>query len=136
MQLSIIAAILATIVGVAFAMQNTLVVTVNFMFWSFDSSLAMVLMLALALGAIIIALLTTPVTLRRQWTMTRQKRRIEELENMCAAQQSRITHLEQYLPAETLAEEQRPYAGLKQLISGREKPLPDTQSRPFTVSDA
>lgn len=71
MQLAIIAAILATIVGVAFCYaRNTLAVTVSFMLWSFDSSLAMVLLLALALGATIVALLTTPMTLKWQWTMT------------------------------------------------------------------
>jgi len=48
MQLAIIAAILTAIVGVAFSMQNDVPVTVNFMLWRFDSSLAMVLLLALA----------------------------------------------------------------------------------------
>ena len=80
MQLTIIAAIFTSIVGVAFAMQNNVPVTVNFLLWRFDSSLAMVLLLALALGAIVIAFLTTPATLRSQWLMKRQKRRIEELE--------------------------------------------------------
>ena len=79
MQLTIIAAILISILGVAFAMQNNVPVTVNFLLWRLDSSLAMVLLLALALGAIIIALLTTPATLRWQWLTKRQKRRIEEL---------------------------------------------------------
>lgn len=128
MQLAIIAAILATIVGVAFAMQNTLAVTVSFMLWSFDSSLAMVLLLALALGAMIVALLTTPMTLKWQWTMTRQKQRIDELERLCATQQSRIADLENNLPSELVAEEQRPYVGLKQLIVNREKTLPEEDS--------
>lgn len=128
MQLAIIAAILATIVGVAFAMQNTLAVTVSFMLWSFDSSLAMVLLLALALGATIVALLTTPMTLKWQWTMTRQKQRIDELERLCATQQSRIADLENNLPLELVAEEQRPYVGLKQLIVNREKTLPEEDS--------
>ena len=124
MQLSIIAAILATIVGVAFAMQNTLAVTVSFMLWSFDSSLAMVLLLALALGATIVALLTTPMTLKWQWTMKRQKKRIDELENICATQQFRIADLENNLPSELVVDEQRPYVGLKQLIVNQEKTLP------------
>ena len=51
MQLAVIAAIAAAIVGVAFAMQNNVPVTVNVLLWRFDSSLAMVLLLALALGA-------------------------------------------------------------------------------------
>ena len=89
MQLTIIAAILISILGVAFAMQNNVPVTVNFLLWRLDSSLAMVLLLALALGAIIIALLTTPATLRWQWLTKRQKRRIEELEKSCDGQRRR-----------------------------------------------
>ena len=76
MQLTIIAAILISILGVAFAMQNNVPVTVNFLLWRLDSSLAMVLLLALALGAIIIALgsfatgVTTPI--RRSHAADRQ----------------------------------------------------------------
>jgi putative membrane protein len=120
MQLTIIAAILISILGVAFAMQNNVPVTVNFLLWRLDSSLAMVLLLALALGAIIIALLTTPATLRWQWLTKRQKRRIEELEKSCDGQRRRIAELESHLPPETDAAEPRPYAGLMQLIGSRE----------------
>ena len=103
MQLAIIAAISAAIVGVAFTMQNNVPVTVNFLLWRFDSSLGMVLMLALAYGAIIVALLTTPATLRWQWQSARQKRRIEELERTGEDQRSRIAKLESRIPAETAA---------------------------------
>jgi uncharacterized integral membrane protein len=117
MQLTIIAAIAAAIVGVAFAMQNNVPVTVNFLLWRFDSSLAMVLLLALALGAITIALLTTPATLKRQWLLSRQKRRIEELERNDESQRRRIAELEAHVPAEP-APAPPPYVGLKQLIAG------------------
>jgi uncharacterized integral membrane protein len=118
MQLSIIAAIVTAIVGVAFAMQNNVTVTVSFLLWRFDSSLAMVLLLALALGAIIVALLTTPATLRWQWRLARQKRHIEELERTAKEQHCRIAELERHIPAEVATAEQRPYVGLKQLIVG------------------
>jgi len=86
MQLKIIAAIFFAMVGVVFSMQNHVPVTVNFLLWRFDSSLALVLLSSLALGAIIVALLTTPATVRRQWQLARQKRRIEELERICHVQ--------------------------------------------------
>ena len=117
MQLAIIAAIFTAIVGVAFAMQNNVPVTVNFLLWRFDSSLAMVLLLALACGAIIVALLTTPATLKWQWQLARQKRRIEDLERTCNGQLSRIADLERRIPAEQAAEP-RPYVGLKQIVLG------------------
>ena len=115
MQLAIIAAIFTAIVGVAFAMQNNVPVTVNFLLWRFDSSLAMVLLLALACGAIIVALLTTPATLKWQWQLARQKRRIENLEKTCDGQLSRIADLERHVPAEETTEP-RPYVGLKQIV--------------------
>lgn len=117
MQLVIIAVIFTAIIGVAFAIQNNVPVTVNFLLWRFDSSLAMVLPLALASGAIIVALLTTPATLKWQWQLARQKRRIEDLEKTCDSQLSHIVDLERRIPAEEAAEP-RPYVGLKQIVLG------------------
>lgn len=90
MQLKIIAAILVAMAGVVFAMQNNVPVTVTFLLWRFDSSLALVLLSALALGAIIVALLTTPDTVRRQWRLVSKDRRIKELEQICSAQQEKL----------------------------------------------
>lgn len=118
MQLAIISAILTAIVAVFFAMQNNVPVTVNFLFWRFDSSLAMVLLLALALGAIVVALLSTPATLKAQWRQSRQKRRIEALEKTVEDQQRRIADLESHLPADPHGAAPRPYVGLKQLLAG------------------
>lgn len=121
MQLAIIAAIVAAIVGVAFAMQNNVPVTIDFMLWRFDSSLAMVVLLALALGAIVVALLTTPATLRWQWRLGRQKRQIAQLEKTNEALQQRIAEMERVIPAETAASvAPRAYVGMKELIVGRD----------------
>src|SRR5512143_1029547 len=119
MQLTLIAAIVTAIVGVASAMQNNIPVTVNFLAWRFDSSLAMVLLLALALGAIAVALLTTPGTLKRQWRLSRQKRRIDDLERTCTGQRQRIAELEARLPDSAAAAKPPAFVGLKQLIVGR-----------------
>lgn len=121
MQLAAIAAIVAAIVGVFFAMQNNVPVTVNFLIWRFDSSLAMVVLLSLALGAVVIALLTTPATLRRQWRLSRQQRQIEQFEKTVEAQRQHIAALEAQMPAQAdAANASRPYVGLKELIVGRE----------------
>lgn len=118
MQLALISAIGTAALGVAFAMQNDVPVTVNFLVWRFDSTLAMVLVIAIALGALAIALLTTPMTLKRQWQATRLRRRIQELEKTCETQRSRIAELESQVPAQPIASEAKPYVGLKQLIIG------------------
>lgn len=128
MQLTIIAAIFTAIVGVAFAMQNNVPVTVNFLVWRFDSSLAMVLLLALACGAIAVALLTTPTTLRRQWQLGSQKRRIGELEETCATLRGRVAELESQVPADKRPAGERSYVGLKQLMAGAD-PGPGAEDR-------
>jgi uncharacterized integral membrane protein len=120
MQLTIIAAILTAVIGVAFAMQNNVPVTINFLVWRFDSSLAMALLLALALGAIAVALLTTPGTLKRQWRLSRQKRRIDELEKTCDDQRRHIADLETQLPEPQSTAKPSSYVGLKELITGRD----------------
>ncbi|MFY9328592.1 MAG: lipopolysaccharide assembly protein LapA domain-containing protein [Georgfuchsia sp.] len=118
MQLTIIAAIFVALIGGIFATQNNVPVTVTFLLWRFDTSLAMVLPLALASGAIIVALLTTPATVKRQWFLARQKRQIVELEKTSESLRSRIAELEARIPAGEAAEPP-PYVGLKQLILGR-----------------
>ena len=117
MQLMIIAAILFAVGSVFFALQNNVPVTVALLLWRFDGSLAMVLLLAVAAGATIIALLTTPSTLRQQWQTARQKRRIAELEKEIEAQRKRIVELERVMPGPTEQPPvERPYVGLKRLM--------------------
>jgi lipopolysaccharide assembly protein A len=79
MQLGIIIGIAIAVAAVAFALQNNVPVTVTFLVWRFDSSLAMVLLLSLAVGAIVMALVTAPGALKARWTLSRQRREISEL---------------------------------------------------------
>ncbi len=80
MQLISIVAMLSAIVAVIFSLQNNIPVTVTLMMWHFESSLAIVLLLALAVGGVIVALVSTPSTLRRQWEIRRLRQKISELE--------------------------------------------------------
>jgi lipopolysaccharide assembly protein A len=119
MQLITIVAMLVAAGGVVFALQNDISVGVTFLFWRFDSSLAIVLLLTLALGGFIVALVSTPSTLRRQWAAARQGKRVTELEKICAAQQNTITELEKHIPVVGQeSPDARPYVGLKQIFSG------------------
>lgn len=80
MQLLVIIGILVAIGGVVFALQNNVPVTVTFLVWRFDSSLAMVVLLALGIGAIIVAFVSTPAALRSQWMLARMRKDIARLE--------------------------------------------------------
>ena len=61
----------------------------------------MVLLLALALGAIVIALISTPATLKRQWTINRQQKHIRDLEAQLATARSAASGMRDVTPAST-----------------------------------
>ena len=94
MQLITILGIALAAIGVAFALQNNVPVTVTLLVWRFDSTLAMVLLVALALGAIMVALVSTPSVLRRQWQLARQRRDIASLNAAVAELQAGIERLQ------------------------------------------
>ena len=79
MQLITILGIAIAAICVAFALQNNVPVTVTFLLWRFDSTLAMVLLLSLGLGAIVVALVSTPTALRKEWLLSRQRKQIAAL---------------------------------------------------------
>lgn len=129
MQLVLIAGIAFAIAAVGFALQNNVPVTVVFAFWRFDSSLAMVLLLALGLGAIIAGLVTSPSVLKGQWTVSRLRRQIAALENDKAAMARRVDDLESKLAyfspsPQPEAAEPKSYVGLKTLIAGGKAEIP------------
>lgn len=79
MQLAVIVAIVIAIAGVLFAVQNSVPGTVVFFLWRFDGSLGVILLLALGLGALIVALVSTPATVRANWLIRRQRKEIDSL---------------------------------------------------------
>jgi uncharacterized integral membrane protein len=94
MQLSVIVAIVIAIGGVMFAVQNTVPATVVFLFWRFDGSLGVIMLVALALGALIVALVSTPATLRSNWVIRRQHKEIDSLKASNAELRARTTEME------------------------------------------
>jgi uncharacterized integral membrane protein len=125
MQHLLILGIAIAIAAVAFALQNDLIVTVTLAFWSFDSSLAMVLLLAAGIGALIAVLLSWPGMIKGLWDNSRLRKQVTRLEEDKAALEQRKTQLEQEvarLSPEPIPEEppQR-YLGLKSMLLGGEK---------------
>lgn len=123
MQLMLIFGILFAIGSVTFALQNNIPVTVTFAIWRFESSLAMVLLLALGLGATIAALLSSPTVIRGQWTASCLRRQLAGLEEEKSVLERRVSELEIELarlsPASVQErEEEKPYVGLKVLLTG------------------
>lgn len=63
----------------AFALQNAAPVSVTFIIWKFESSLALVLVSALMLGALTVAIVAAPAAIRKRWELASRDRRIAEL---------------------------------------------------------
>lgn len=133
MQLLLIFGIAFAIAAVAFALQNNVPVTVSFVFWSFDGSLAMVLLLAIGLGAIIAGLVSSPAVIKGQWAAARLRRQVAALEGEKADLAQRIRALEAELkrpdpPVEVAPEQPRPYVGLKTLLTSGGKTGSDKEA--------
>ncbi len=89
------------ILAIVFALQNATTVTVVFVVWRFESSLALLLALTFVLGAVLSALLSTSAAVRKNWKLSQQERlsgdlekRVSELEQLVTAKDRRIQELE------------------------------------------
>jgi len=96
--LIIVGVILAILLAV-FALQNNVAVAVSFLFWRFESTLALVLLFSLAVGVITVVLVTIPANWRRRGTLSRQRKELTELQNKLEEQKQKIATLEENLAA-------------------------------------
>lgn len=77
---SLILALLFAVVAVIFALGNTDVVTVSFLSWHVEGSLALILLVAVAVGILIGILLMTPGAIKRNLALSGQKKKIKTTE--------------------------------------------------------
>lgn len=101
MTLRVILSMAIAAFAIAFALQNSTPVVVTFMVWRFESSLALVLVATLILGALITALLSTTAAVRKSWKLSQQERkgselekRVADLEQLVTAKDRRIAELD------------------------------------------
>ncbi len=131
MQLGLIIGILFAIMAALFAMQNIVPVVVSLGFWSFEGSLALVLLMTLGLGALIAGLLSSPAMIRRQWNTSKLARQVADLERKLADEARRNEELtaevarlrESVAPeaAPTEATLEKNYVGLRSLMAGEQE---------------
>ncbi len=77
----LILALLVTLLAIVFTLQNMAPVTVVFLIWTFHGSLALVLFLALAAGAMICFFASLPQLIKRKWMIADQKKKLVQLED-------------------------------------------------------
>ncbi len=131
MQLGLIIGILFAIMAALFAMQNIVPVVVSLGFWSFEGSLALVLLMTLGLGALIAGLLSSPAMIRRQWNTSKLARQVADLERKLADEARRneeltaeVARLRKPLALEATPAEATPeknYVGLCSLMAGEQE---------------
>jgi lipopolysaccharide assembly protein A len=80
MQFFIVLALLIAIAIVFFALQNSAIVTVSFLSFHYDGSLALILVVVFTLGLFVGILIAIPSLLRKSSDLREQKRRVKQLE--------------------------------------------------------
>ena len=131
MQLGLIIGILFAIMAALFAMQNIVPVVVSLGFWSFEGSLALVLLMTLGLGALIAGLVSSPAMIRRQWNTSKLARQVADLERRLADEARRneeltaeVARLREPVASEAAPTEatlEKNYVGLRSLMAGEQE---------------
>ena len=80
MQVFLFVALGVALVAVMFALQNIVPVTVTFLTWTFEGSLALLLFVALIVGALISVLASVPTAMKARWAAASLRKRIAALE--------------------------------------------------------
>lgn len=97
MQIYLILALILSGIAILFALQNTAPVTVSFVVWRFDSFLALVIIIALAAGALISMLLSLPSLIRHKWNLNTQSKKIGSLESNLTDYRARLEEAQKKL---------------------------------------
>lgn len=82
MQAFMLVSLLVAILAVAFALQNNAPATLNFLSWKFEGSLALVILCAVAAGALMSFFASLPSLLRLKWDLRNHRKRLAERESV------------------------------------------------------
>ena len=90
MQILLIFSFVIAFLAILFAIQNTEIVSIRFLFWETQGSLALILFIALVAGALISYLATTPGQIRQRMANSNQRKQIAELEGQLTTTQGEL----------------------------------------------
>jgi putative membrane protein len=81
MQIFLFFALFIAVLAVIFAIQNTAPTTVSFAVWKYNGSLALVLLISLAAGALISFFFSLPANIKTRLTIRQQRKKMNDMEN-------------------------------------------------------
>ena len=90
MQILLIFSFVIAFFAILFAIQNTTVITIRFLIWETEGSLALILFIALVAGALISYLATAPGQIKQRMTNSGQRKRITEVEGQLTSTQDEL----------------------------------------------
>jgi len=97
MQIFLFLALIISVLAVIFAVQNNDPATVSFAMWKFNGSLALILLVAVAAGALISFFVSLPTNLKTRWTIRQQRKRLSELESSLATVRGQLEEAQKML---------------------------------------
>ena len=97
MPLLLIFSLVIAFLAILFAIQNTDVTPIHFLFWETEGSLALVLFIALVAGALISYLATAPGQIKQRMTISNQRKRIAEVEGQLTSTQEELQGTQEQL---------------------------------------
>ncbi len=110
MQIFLLFSLVIAVLAIVFALQNAAVVTIIFLAWRFDGSLALVILVALGVGALVSLLASLPSLARGSWTIASQKRKVKQLESQITDYQKQLAQAEERLAVKPDLVEEEPEA--------------------------
>jgi len=95
MQIFLVLALIIALIAVVFTIQNTALVTVTFLVWDFNHSLAFVVLLAILAGVLISQFVAMPGRFKRKLEITNQTKKIKDMETELMSSKVRMEALKQ-----------------------------------------
>ena len=90
MQILLIFSFAIAFLAILFAIQNTDIISIRFIIWETQGSLALILFIALGAGALISYLATAPGQIKKRMTISSQRKRIAEVEGQLTSTQEEL----------------------------------------------
>ncbi len=95
MQIFLVFALIIALIAVVFTIQNTAAVTVTFLVWELNHSLAFIFLFAILAGVLISLFVSVPNKVKRTVENTNQKKKIKDLDSELMSTKVKLESMKQ-----------------------------------------